>query len=117
MTTTEGLKETVLVTGGAGFLGGRVIIDLLERGYAVRTTVRDKAKGPRIEEIVSAEIGRPAGSEFFEADLAADEGWPEAVAGRRSDFDTSRATEILGVTARPVEETFVDCARSLAGRN
>lgn len=83
MTTTEGLKGTVLVTGGSGFLAGRAIIDLRERGYEVRTTIRDAAKGPRIEENISAELGRPAGIDFFEADLAADEGWSEAVAGCR----------------------------------
>ena len=83
MTTTEGLKGTVLVTGGSGFLGGRAIIDLLKEGYAVRTTVRDAAKGPRIIENISGELGRPAGIEFFEADLASDEGWAEAVAGCR----------------------------------
>lgn len=83
MTATEGAKGTVLVTGGSGFLGGRAIIDLLERGYEVRATVRDAAKGPRIEENVSAELGRPAGIEFFEADLGSDEGWADAVAGCR----------------------------------
>ena len=83
MTTTEGAKGTVLVTGGSGFLGGRAIIDLLERGYGVRTTVRSKSKAPRIEENISNEIGRPAGIEFFEADLASDEGWADAVAGCR----------------------------------
>lgn len=32
---------TVLVTGGTGFLGGWCIASLLERGYDVRTTIRD----------------------------------------------------------------------------
>ncbi len=83
MTTSEGSKGTVLVTGGSGFLGGRAIIDLLERGYDVRTTVRDRAKSDRIEENISNEIGRPAGIVFFEADLSSDDGWTEAVEGCR----------------------------------
>ena len=83
MTATGGAKGTVLVTGGSGFLGGRAIIDLLERGYEVRTTIRSATKGPRIEENISNELGRPAGIEFFEADLASDGGWTEAVAGCR----------------------------------
>ena len=37
--------------------------------------------------------------------------------GQRNDFDTTRATEVLGITARPVEETIVDCAKSLAARS
>ena len=35
------MNETVLVSGGSGFLAGWCIVDLLERGYEVRTTVRD----------------------------------------------------------------------------
>jgi nucleoside-diphosphate-sugar epimerase len=34
-------KGLVLVTGGTGFVAGHVIQQLLERGYSVRTTVRD----------------------------------------------------------------------------
>lgn len=83
MTVTEGVKGTVLVTGGSGFLGGRAIIDLIERGYEVRTTVRDRSKGTRIAENISNELGREVDIEFFEADLASDEGWAEAVAGCR----------------------------------
>lgn len=83
MTISEGSKGMVLVTGGSGFLAGRAMIDLLESGYDVRTTVRDRSKGPRIEENISNEIGRAAGIEFLEADLAADDGWNEAVDGCR----------------------------------
>ncbi|MGV9854597.1 NAD-dependent epimerase/dehydratase family protein [Streptomyces sp. NPDC003442] len=32
--------DTVLVTGGSGFLGGRVIAQALREGHQVRTTVR-----------------------------------------------------------------------------
>ncbi len=83
MTTATGIGERVLVTGGSGFLGGRTIIDLLERGYEVRATVREASKGPRVEANISGELGREAGIEFFEADLSADDGWAEAVAGCR----------------------------------
>ena len=37
------MPATVLVTGGSGFLGMHTIIQLLERGYDVRTTVRSLA--------------------------------------------------------------------------
>ncbi len=39
------MAETVLVTGGTGFVAGWCIVQLLERGYAVRTTVRDRGEG------------------------------------------------------------------------
>lgn len=83
MTTTDGTEGTVLVTGGSGFLGGRAIIDLLGRGYEVRTTIRDMSKAERIERNISDEIGRPVDLEFFEADLASASGWEEAVTGCR----------------------------------
>ena len=41
------MTETVLVTGGTGFVAGWCIAELLQRGYAVRTTVRSLAKEPR----------------------------------------------------------------------
>lgn len=83
MTATTGVEGTVLVTGGSGFLGGRAIIDLIERGYEVRTTVRDLAKAPRVKRNIAAGLGREPDIEFFEADLSSEDGWPEAVTGCR----------------------------------
>ena len=34
-------KETVLVTGGSGFIGSHCIIKLAAAGYNVKATVRD----------------------------------------------------------------------------
>ena len=34
------MNDKVLVTGGTGFLGMRIISELLKDGYEVRTTVR-----------------------------------------------------------------------------
>lgn len=47
--------EAVLVTGGTGCIAGRCIVDLPERGYAVRTTVRSLDK----ERSVRAAVGAP----------------------------------------------------------
>ena len=75
---------TVLVTGGTGFLGGWCIASLLERGYDVRTTVRDHAR----EEVV-LDAARAAGADpgnrltVLAADLTSDDGWAEAAAGCR----------------------------------
>jgi nucleoside-diphosphate-sugar epimerase len=72
----------VLVTGGTGFVGGWCCIELLRRGYAVRTTVRDL----RREDDVRASVACgdvPAGERLsiVAADLGGDEGWAEAAAG------------------------------------
>ena len=46
--------ETVLVTGGSGYIGGWCVAGLLQQGYVVRTTVRDLAKEPAVR----ASLGR-----------------------------------------------------------
>lgn len=63
------MSERVLVTGGTGFIAGHVIQELLTSGYTVRATVR------------SATAGLPEQVETVRADLGADQGWAEAVAG------------------------------------
>jgi nucleoside-diphosphate-sugar epimerase len=69
---------TVLVTGGTGFVAGWCIAGLLDRGYRVRTTVRDPGRSSGL----SAQFPDAADRlEFVRADLTADAGWAEAVAG------------------------------------
>jgi dihydroflavonol-4-reductase len=75
----------VLVTGGTGFLGTHTVARLLAEGHRVRTTVRSLARAGEVRTAVAA-AGIPARAaherlEIVAADLAADEGWPEAVAG------------------------------------
>ncbi|MBW8798201.1 MAG: aldehyde reductase [Streptomyces sp.] len=76
--------DTVLVTGGSGFLGGRVIAQALGEGYQVRTTVRSLNREAQVRGDLAA-MGVDAGEEltFVEADLTSDDGWAEAVAGCR----------------------------------
>ncbi|MFD7815433.1 SDR family oxidoreductase [Streptomyces sp. NPDC059785] len=77
-------SDTVLVTGGSGFLGGRVIAQALGEGYEVRTTVRSLSREAQVREDLEA-MGVAAGGRltFVEADLTADAGWAEAAAGCR----------------------------------
>ncbi|MCB0876141.1 MAG: aldehyde reductase [Solirubrobacterales bacterium] len=74
--------KTVLMTGGTGFLGGWCIATLLDRGYTVRTTIRDLAREGQVRTQVAA-AGADAGDRLtvLAADLLADDGWAEAVAG------------------------------------
>src|ERR1700761_4303002 len=75
-------NEQVLVTGGSGFIGAHCILQLLNAGYRVRTTVRSPQREPDVRAML--EIGG-AGSKsqdqltFAIADLEKDAGWPEAV--------------------------------------
>ena len=72
----------VLVTGGSGFIAGHCILQLLERGYRVRTTIRSLAKEPAVREVL-ADAGMVHGDAlaFVAADLLDDAGWADAVAG------------------------------------
>jgi dihydroflavonol-4-reductase len=75
--------STVLVTGGTGFLGSWCIATLLERGYRVRTTVRDAAREGDVRAMLAAAGAgeRDDALTVLVADLTSDAGWPEAVAG------------------------------------
>jgi len=73
--------KTVLVTGGSGFLGGWCVVELLRRGYQVRTTVRDLAREEEVRSAVSAEVDPGDRLTVLAADLLADAGWEQAVAG------------------------------------
>jgi dihydroflavonol-4-reductase len=48
--------QTVLVTGGSGFLGGWCVIELLRGGFAVRTTVRGLSREPQVRAAVGSEV-------------------------------------------------------------
>ena len=52
------MTETVLVTGGTGYVGGWVIAELLKRGYKVRTTIRNLAKEGAVRAAVKAGVKR-----------------------------------------------------------
>ena len=78
------MADRVLVTGGTGFLGKRSVFELLERGYDVRTTVRDLAREAGVRtDLESAGVNAGDRLEFAVADLTSDRGWAEAADGCR----------------------------------
>jgi len=74
-------EETVLVTGGSGFLGGWCAIELLQRGYRVRTTVRSLTREAEVRANVAAETDPAGRLSVLAADLTDDAGWAQAVDG------------------------------------
>lgn len=73
--------KTVLVTGGSGYLGGWCVVELLRRGYRVRTTVRDLAREAEVRATVGAQVDAGDRLTVLAADLLDDAGWGDAVNG------------------------------------
>src|ERR1700736_523237 len=74
-------EQTVLVTGGSGFLGGWCLVELLQRGYRARTTVRDLAREGEVRTNVGSQVEVGDRLTVVAADLTHDRGWAEAVDG------------------------------------
>ena len=72
----------VLVTGGSGFVGSHVILQLLAAGHEVRTTVRRADRANDVLAQLRAGGADPGGRlQFAVADLGHDDGWADAVTG------------------------------------
>ena len=71
----------VLVTGGSGYLGTRLIAVLLRDGRPVRTTVRSLTSEDDVRTAVRRGGADDTGLEVVAAELTSDEGWAAAAAG------------------------------------
>jgi dihydroflavonol-4-reductase len=105
--------ETALVTGGSGYIGGWCVATLLERGYVVRTTVRDLGKEPRVRAAVGKVVDPGNRLSVYAANLTADEGWSAAVDG--CDYVLHVASP-LGVTEPKDPDELIVPAREGAKR-
>ncbi|WP_246143070.1 SDR family oxidoreductase [Tenacibaculum adriaticum] len=77
---SNNLNTRVLVTGGTGFLGVHTIVQLLQQGYKVKTTIRSlERKTDVLEMLKNGGITSFDNLEFIEADLTKDANWDEAV--------------------------------------
>ncbi|MGM9482261.1 NAD-dependent epimerase/dehydratase family protein [Roseateles sp. NT4] len=71
--------NTILVSGGSGFIAGVLIRQLLAAGWQVHATVRDLKREPALRQGLG--VGSSEQLRCFAADLLADAGWAEAAAG------------------------------------
>jgi nucleoside-diphosphate-sugar epimerase len=75
-------QNTVLVTGGSGFIGGHVVLALAAHGHRVRATVRSLDREAEIRAQLARAGSDPGDAlELVAADLTSDEGWPAALDG------------------------------------
>jgi dihydroflavonol-4-reductase len=72
------MVDTVLVSGGSGYIAGFLIRQLVAEGWRVHTTVRSLAREDSVRKLLAVDDGR---LHFFAADLNADAGWAQAMAG------------------------------------
>ena len=63
------MKNTILATGGTGYVGAWVVKGLLEKGHTVRLTVRDKAKKGNYQFLSKIAENSLGSLEIWEADL------------------------------------------------
>ncbi|NOZ07633.1 MAG: NAD-dependent epimerase/dehydratase family protein [FCB group bacterium] len=75
------MKKTVMVTGGTGYLGGWVVKLLLDAGYTVRMTVRDRNREDKYAPLLSLSAAAPGELKIYEADLLQAGSFDEAAAG------------------------------------
>lgn len=72
------MAETVLVSGGSGYIAGFLIRQLVAEGWTVRTTIRNLSREAAVRKLLAVDNARLS---FFAADLTSDAGWAEAMAG------------------------------------
>ncbi|NEB74991.1 aldehyde reductase [Streptomyces sp. SID14478] len=75
------MNNPVLVTGGNGYVGTRLIAELLRSGREVRATARSTAREAELRAAVRRGGADDDGLRLVPADLLRDEGWVAAVAG------------------------------------
>ena len=75
-------KETVLVTGGTGFVALQIILRLLQKGYNVKTTLRSLKSKNKVNDTLKANgIKSFDNLSFIETELTKDDNWAEAMKG------------------------------------
>ncbi|WP_118973834.1 SDR family oxidoreductase [Taibaiella koreensis] len=103
-------KETVLVTGGSGFIASYCIIALLRNGYKVKATLRSLKKADLVKQMLQeGGIRSFEDLSFAEADLQNEASWEKAVEGCRYVIHVASPTPHTDATT---EDDFVIPARN-----
>ncbi len=104
--TNSKSDKFVLVTGGSGFVGAHCVLQLLNNGYRVRTTLRSPTrKNEVIEMLKTGGVESVENLSFIEADLSKDDNWDEAV--KNCDYVLHVASPISLTTPKDENEMIV----------
>lgn len=75
------MTSQILVTGASGFIGAHCVVDLLNHGYRVRGTTRDKTKAEHLKAVLEKNGTDTNNLSFAEASLTEKDGWKAAAEG------------------------------------
>ena len=75
------MKKKVLLTGISGYIGHHCAVELLNKGYSVRGSLRSLEKSQNVLKSIKTKIDSELDLEFCELNLLEDKGWEEAVKG------------------------------------
>lgn len=102
-------QETVLVTGGTSFVGSYCILQLLQKGYNVKTTIRAlNRKDEVIDMIKAGGITSLENLSFIEADLSKDDNWAEAMKNCRYVLHIASPTHMESKAGEQMVKPAVD---------
>ncbi|MEM7056373.1 MAG: NAD-dependent epimerase/dehydratase family protein [Pseudomonadota bacterium] len=94
--------KTICVAGASGLVGANITRAALARGYAVNGTMRDTVAPDKVPYLQALE-----GSEMlslFQADMAAEDGWDDALTGADAVFIACLIPTYKGPTGKPAKE-------------
>ncbi len=75
------MKQIIMVTGGTGYIGSWVVKELLEKGYRVRLTVRDKSRVDKYSHLNELAATTEGELELWEANLMQEGSYDNAASG------------------------------------
>lgn len=79
--SAENSNRTILVTGASGFIAMHCILQLLQKGFRVRGTLRSPSRETGLRATFAKHVDADDRLSFFTANLTDDEGWREAIEG------------------------------------
>lgn len=95
--TTIDKKKPVLVTGGTGYLASWIVKQLLDQGFHVNTTVRNKANQQKYHHLLDMASESQGQLSIYEADLLLDHSFQEAMNDCELVIHTASPFKISGI--------------------